>query len=95
MKIYEEKEVLTTKKTLVKLECDVCKKDITDPQNGYYYKVTTSHNDWGNDSCESYEYRDICSDECLQEDFKSYLKSDDQTKCINIERTNSRFSYIK
>ena len=33
----------------------------------------TNHSDWGNDSCESYSYFDICSYECLEKHQKSYF----------------------
>lgn len=84
MKVYEEKEVPIIKKTLVKVTCDVCKKEINTVND--YYEVTTGHNDWGNDSYDSVEYKDICSDKCLKQEFDSYLKSSYDSKYINIEK---------
>jgi hypothetical protein len=84
MKVYDKREVLVTKKILVKVVCDICKNDI--PEEHHRYKVTTGHNDWDNDSCESVEYWDICSDECLQKKFDLYLKSEYFSKYINIEK---------
>jgi hypothetical protein len=84
MKIYEKKEVSVIKETLTKIECDICGKDINTEQE--HYEVTTGHHDWGNDSCESIENIDVCSDECLQKEFNSYLKYESSTKYIEIER---------
>lgn len=70
--------------------CDVCHKKINDTKttlsNGYhplkwYYEVTTGHNDWGNDSIDSIEHKDICSVECLNKEYDKYL-----------ERTNNKFN---
>lgn len=49
--------------TLTGVECDVCHKII--PASRYsdatrYYEVTTGHRDWGNDSWESMETKDVC-----------------------------------
>ena len=81
MKIYEEKEVPIIQKTLVDTICDICEKHIA--SNGY--EVTTGHNDWGNDSVDSVEYHDICSDECLKKELELYLKSKYNSKYIEIE----------
>ena len=47
--------------------CDVCGKPLHYDNNHYavYYHIRTGHRDWGNDSCESIEYKDACCDECL------------------------------
>lgn len=50
---------------LTSVVCDICGKEIT-PDRGYrnesaeYIEIHTWHNDWGNDSCESHAYRDLC-----------------------------------
>jgi hypothetical protein len=38
------------------------------------------------ESIESIENKDICSDECLQKEFKKYLEFESNTKQIRIER---------
>lgn len=64
------------------LRCDKCKKKITDG----YYEVTTGHNDWGNDSCDSIRDYDICPN-CIEEFTTDYLKNNEyDTRYINIER---------
>ena len=84
MKIYEKKEVQVVNEILVNTVCDICGKDIDIKKQ--VYEVTIGHNDWGNDSCDSVDYRDICSDECLKKEFDLYLTSKYHTKYINIEK---------
>ena len=52
--------------------CDICKKEI-DTNKGYW-EVITGHNDWGNDSIDSIESFDVCSENCLIDKFKKYIK---------------------
>lgn len=53
-----------------------------------YYKVTTGHNDWGNDSIDSVENLDICED-CLDYFFMEYHEK--MNKIFN----NSRYIEIE
>ena len=70
-------------------KCDVCGKDIP-PTTGYflneatpYYRITIHHNDWGNDSIDSYEYKDACSPECALKICEEYIP-------CNFKGNNSR-----
>lgn len=88
-KEYETKTQTVTEKILVKETrfCDVCNKVIGN-KNGYW-KLTTHHNDWGNDSYESVEKFDVCSAKCLVTKFDEYLKSSEKgynTQCFEVER---------
>ena len=45
--------------------CDMCGREIKPSKRGRdesaeYIEIHTWHNDWGNDSCESHAYRDLC-----------------------------------
>lgn len=85
--------------------CDKCGKTIgyitheyTD--NGrlidrYYFEtqrweLSTGHNDWGNDSEDSYEHYDLCSEECCLKMFGEYLKrsgsSRDNSEFFRMEK---------
>lgn len=84
--IKEVKEVTEIKETVVARvrKCDVCGKVIRDSRDKIktgkrtdYWKLTTGHNDWGNDSIESIESFDICSPKCLQKKFDEYIKDSD------------------
>jgi hypothetical protein len=46
-------------RSLDKVYCDYCKRETSED-----YNLSWHHNGWGNDSRDSYEYRDICP-ECL------------------------------
>ena len=86
---YETKTHTVTEKVLVKETrfCDICGNEI---KGGSYWNVATHHNDWGNDSCDSYEQFDICSKECLRKEFEEYLEdsdNEDNTMCFEVERT--------
>ena len=74
--------------------CDVCAKEI----KGEYYEIRIGHNDWGNDSCDSYEYKDICSSSCLNKEIEKYIKRSNDglnTEFIEIEHNNSPCLYIE
>lgn len=75
MKTYINKTVKKTKRIAEKVTCDVCGKIIADKKNRWagYWTLTTGHNDWGNDSCESYEDFDLCSKDCVQEKLNEYF----------------------
>ena len=79
MKIEEMKEITKkiVEKTIVGRKCDICGKEIKPNarNNQYnYFALHTWHNDWGNDSCESHEYMDACSPECVKKFTDEYIK---------------------
>ena len=89
---YETKEHFVTERVLVKREivCDVCKKEIQ--RGAGYWEVTTYHNDWGEDSWESYKNFDVCSVECLKSKFEEYCNesnSNYNTWQIEVEHTRT------
>ena len=62
------------------VKCDVCGSLIRKVNEnktiyciGKHYELKTGHNDWGNDSVESIEEKDICSEACLRKEFAMYL----------------------
>lgn len=63
---------------VVEKKCDVCGKNIPQSAFGYgnehpFFLITTHHNDWGNDSGESYQYYDACCPQCAVEFAQKYL----------------------
>ena len=77
MSIKKEYETIThtvTERICVKeiTYCDVCN-GVIDDNNGYW-ELTTGHHDWGNDSGDSIENFDICSETCLREKFDEYVR---------------------
>lgn len=73
-KEYEVKTYTVTEKVCVKQtkHCDVC--DSVIDNDGAYWELTTGHHDWGNNSIESIENFDICSEICLRKKFDEYVR---------------------
>lgn len=99
MKKEIKKKVMKEVEEVIRTDivCDVCKKTILskdtepihfcDEKLVSYYEVMTGHNDWGNDSCDSYENSDICTD-CIGKYFEQYIKSSKRgrnTAFINVD----------
>lgn len=94
MKIKEKKERQITKvqERVVKTICDCCKKEITNWEDAdrfnaenesKYFRVTTGHHDWGNDSIESICYLDICPN-CINDYFRKYIEAGGRTSYIEV-----------
>ena len=86
--------------------CDVCKKVIF--RRSFkpgdvrhipvsFWKITTGHNDWGNDSIDSVETFDICSSKCLNEKFSEYISGTDgarNSQYFNVEHVSGRVMMV-
>ena len=85
----EKKEVVHTayKEVPISGVCDICGKELLPvdkskldqcyrgDRNIYdYYRITTHHHDWGNDSVDSYEYTDCCCVDCALMFIQKYWK---------------------
>lgn len=76
--------------------CDICGKEFNYEPGFWgkkvaeYYHIVTGHLDWGNDSCDSIEHKDACSEECLSRFTQEWLKDEDviksNTAYININK---------
>lgn len=77
-------DVIYKKEVTIGINCDVCKKDIT----GKYWILTTHHDDWGNDSIDSFEHYDLCSKECINEKLNEYYDEcrDSITQCFDLRQ---------
>lgn len=75
MEIRETKEVTETKSVVVAHKCDVCGK-INNGKNipDEWHSFNHHHNEWGNDSIDSYEYHEVCSPVCYWTKFKECVK---------------------
>ncbi len=84
MKEYKVTEKITEIKSIVGIKCDICKKEIS----GKYWNLTTYHNDWGNDSVDSYSHYDLCSRECINKALDNYIEDceDSITQCFELEQ---------
>ena len=87
---YEIKTHTVTERVMVKetTYCDICGGEIN-ADNGYW-ELTTHHYGWGNDSCDSYEHFDACSETCLKAKFSEYIKEsskyDEYGMCFEVKR---------
>lgn len=90
---YTESVVSTAyriKRTVSGVKCDICGKIVPAGKYGQkdsmYYKVTTGHHDWGNDSVDSIEHMDVCQ-ECVLPFIGDYLWDNSETTLYcDIER---------
>lgn len=103
MRVTEKKETtkVVTEEITIKRICDNCHKELqVSEKSGLgpryyrynYFHITTHHNDWGNDSGDSYEDYDACCPECAIEMAKTYLTNafkDINSKTIEIEHVRS------
>lgn len=97
--MIEAKKVLVTHDCVVGKMCDVCEKEIppTVVPHTYgepvydYYEVVTHHNDWGNDSIDSYKHFDVCSQDCAYKLWEEYIHNSAGTRntmCIEFWHVN-------
>ena len=84
MREFRATEKTIKTETLVGIKCDICEKEIT----GKYWQLTTHHEDWGNDSVDSYSHSDLCSRECINKALDNYIEDceDSNTQCFELEQ---------
>ena len=80
---YQEIQQTAIREVVVGKKCDICFKDIPPTSRSIYrrtthpyFDITTHHSDWGNDSCDSYEYFHACSPACALKFATEYLNKD-------------------
>ena len=78
-------------------KCDICNSAIYDTSKDNksssnqdtYYHTKTYHHEWGNDSIDSIEIKDICSDKCLLDYINNFYLNCKKSKIsqeLEIER---------
>jgi hypothetical protein len=84
MRKYKRIEKTVSTEIIAGVKCDICGKEIT----GKYWRLTTHHHDWGNDSVDSYEHSDLCSRECINKALDDYIKHCEvsYTQCFELEQ---------
>lgn len=92
MIIYRDKEITKIEEVAIKCACDICGSVIEDKTR--YYYVTTGHNDWGNDSCDSREHYHICSLDCLKKKFEEYITETDGKQNSNYIEINHKMLFL-
>lgn len=89
----KETEIIVSKRYENKgIQCDICNKHILPDDRrkntNMYFKITTGHYDWGNDSVESIETQDVCCD-CAPKFISEYLSKCKSTEYMNIETAHT------
>jgi len=93
MKITKEKQVTEFKTVTTGYKCDVCGK-IHD-KNSFpdeWHSFNHSHNEWGNDSIDSFEYHEVCSVECYWVKFKECVKDLDGRESAQVGEFEIQFA---
>ena len=93
MEILEKQNVTEFKNVIIAHKCDVCGKT----NSGEYtpndwHTFSHNHNEWGNDSCESYEYHEVCSPECYWIKFEYCVKDLKDRKSAKIDEYDIAFA---
>jgi len=75
MEIKVKKEVTEFKEVVIARKCDVCGKT----HEGKYtpdewHTFNHHHNEWANDSIDSYKYHEVCSPQCYWTKFKECVE---------------------
>lgn len=84
------------KKVVIGMQCDICGKVIH--SGSKYISANTSHSDWGNDSCESFQSWELCSIECasqLMERYKDVYTKGTNRKTDRIEFEGEGANYTE
>lgn len=70
------------------IRCDSCGKKIMPvnlrDKDGRYIHIHTWHSDWGNDSIDSHEYNDYCTD-CAKSFIADYIENANGTEELELE----------
>ena len=68
MEIRKQKKVTEKKYVTVGYKCDNCGKEIKGSRRPKeWHHFSSHHNEWGNDSIDSYEHYTVCSPKCYVE----------------------------
>ena len=91
MKYYGKAELITTENRKVEyIRCDSCNKKLLKK----YYDVRTGHHDWGNDSIDSIEHKDIC-EKCINSYVANYLEDVKSSNTAYIDVETEYFSFVR
>lgn len=75
--LKEQKKVTKLENVTIGHKCDNCGKVInTERFPDEWHHFSSHHNEWGNDSCDSYEYYDVCSAKCYVEKFTDVVENE-------------------
>lgn len=92
--IVEKKEVTEYKEVIIGYECDVCKKiELSTCEPNDWHSFSHHHNQWGNDSIDSYEYHLVCSLVFYSKKFNECV--DDLKECYDAKIDNFEIAFAR
>lgn len=93
MKNYVKGEVKRIQEVLVSVVCDECKKvhECNEVPNDWI-EFSSHHDEWGNDSVDSYKYYLACSPQCYKEQFKKAVKDLSSRKFAEVQDMDISFA---
>lgn len=91
MEIFKEVEIKSEKLSIIKCDCCKTKLDCEEYPEGWH-KISTYHEEWGNDSVDSWEYYDVCSPECYEKQFIECVKGYKHRNSANIDGFDIAFA---
>lgn len=101
MKKEITKMITKKEKITEQIICDVCGKVIADANKPKirYWELTTHHTDWGEDSVFSYEYFDLCSQDCIKTKLEEYIENCNRSDTLEFDleqaKSNIKTSVLK
>lgn len=89
----EQKQVVKFEQVITHAVCDCCGKEVKAKQMpDEWHKISAHHNDWGNDSCDSYEEYMVCSPECYKKQLKSVVEDFKEHGTAEIDEMSIEFA---
>jgi hypothetical protein len=89
----ETKEVTITEEVKTHAVCDVCGKEVLSsdlPDN--WHEISAHHNDWGNDSIDSYKESMVCSPGCYKIMLKKIVSEFEEYNTAEVDGMNIKFA---
>lgn len=87
----------------VKIVCDKCEKiilnfvdgDSHNKKDARYFRLVTGHHDWGNDSPDSVEVKDLCCETCVTNALADYFEDSKDSNTAYFELSRARAVVLK
>ncbi len=92
MEIKEQQPVTSFQNITIGYECDICKKKVEGkerPKDWHHFEH--HHEQWGNDSGDSYDWFDVCSPKCYFAQLEKSLKEMDEYYTAKIDDKSPEF----
>ena len=89
----EKRQVTTNEHVKTHVICDVCgKEEIGSCLPDNWHEISAHHNNWGNDSCESFEEWMVCSPDCYKVKLKEVVSEFSEYNTAEIDKMQIEFA---